>query len=160
MRLRTYDIEMDASGTVFSFVSEGPQGKIPKLIKYSKMGKGRIYNLGFGDIDARSGAIDDLSRTDNQDTDIVLATVVQTVLAFTTLYPGSLIYAKGSTPARTRLYQMGIARFLEDITRDFEVFGLIGDTWEEFERGRRYEAFIAERRPAYGEKAKEGGKNE
>ena len=160
MRLATYDIEMDASGMVYSFVSEGPQGRIPKLIKYSKMGKGRIFNLGFGDIDARSGGINDLSRSDNGDTDMVLATVVQTVLVFTTLHPGSLIFAKGSTAARTRLYQMGIRRHLEEIQRDFDVFGLIGETWEAFDIGRRYHAFIAERRPLEPENTKKGEGNE
>lgn len=35
-----------------------------------------------------------------------------------------VIYTEGSTPARSRLYQMGIAYNLEEIKEDFEMGGL------------------------------------
>jgi len=50
--------------------------------------------------------------------------------------------AKGSTASRTRLYQMGIAEFWEDIQEIFEVKAYYKDRWESFERGKNYDAFF------------------
>jgi uncharacterized protein DUF6934 len=70
------------------------------------------FNLGFGDLNKATGKIDDLAVTDNQDRKKVLATVAATLLEFTRQFPDAAVYATGSTPARTRLYQIGItARF-------------------------------------------------
>ncbi len=68
-----------------------------------------IYNLGFGDQDPNSGKTDDVMVNNNEDRDIVLATVANTIVEFCNHYGNHYIYAKGSTTARTRVYQMGIA---------------------------------------------------
>ena len=68
-----------------------------------------IYNLGFGDQDPNSEKTDDVVVNNNEDRDIVLATVANTIVEFCNYYGNHYIYAKGSTTARTRLYQMGIA---------------------------------------------------
>ena len=36
MKLPKYELKGEKALTVFEFVSEGPNGKIPKIIKYSK----------------------------------------------------------------------------------------------------------------------------
>ena len=56
--------------------------------------------------------------------------------------PKALLVAKGSTPARTRLYQIGIANFFHQISETFEIQGYITDVWEPFKRGKSYEAFL------------------
>jgi hypothetical protein len=145
MKLETYELEMDESGRVFEFVSNGPKGSIRKRVVYSQMYKNGIFNLGFGDINLTTNQFDDHSRSDNGDAEKVLATVVQTVLVFTMFRPKAIIYAKGSTPARTRMYQMGVSKYLESISEHFQVYGLINGEWEPFRKARRYEAFLAER---------------
>jgi len=50
--------------------------------------------------------------------------------------------AKGSTPSRTRLYQMGISEFWDEIQGIFEVKGYHGNNWEAFRKGKNYEAFF------------------
>ena len=65
------------------------------------------FNLGFGDQDESTGKINDLTISNNSDTDRILATVAATILEFTAHFPDAIVYVKGSTPARTRLYQMG-----------------------------------------------------
>jgi len=105
-----------------------------------------LYNLAFGDKDHSTGEIDDKVISNNGDSEKVLATVVATVYAFTDKYPESWIYATGSTKARTRLYRMGISKYLNEVTSDFEILGQLGDDWEDFEGGKDYEGFLVRRK--------------
>lgn len=131
---------------VFEFTSDGPKGQIRKLVKYSETNLKDLYNLAFGDRDEESGEIDDKSISNNGDSDMVLATVVSTVYAFTERYPDSWVFATGSTKARTRLYRRGLTKYLLEIRRDFQVFGLKDDEWEPFEKDVNYEAFLVKRK--------------
>ena len=72
-----------------------------------------------------TGDFDDFVITNNQDTIKVLATVAASVYAFSDVYPNARIYATGSTPARTRLYRMGISNNLEELQEQFDVFGFL-----------------------------------
>ncbi|GLU56937.1 DUF6934 family protein [Dyadobacter frigoris] len=71
---------------------------------------------------------------------------MRTVYAFTDKYPDAWIYATGSTKARTRLYKMGISKFLEEVTSDFEVLGELNDDWETFKSDIEYEGFLVRRK--------------
>ena len=51
--------------------------------------------------------------------------------------------ASGSTISRTRLYRMGITMYLDEIQKDYHIYGLRHDDWEIFEKGIEYEAFLA-----------------
>ena len=57
-----------------------------------------------------------------------------------------MIYATGSTKSRTRLYRMGIAKFLSEIEEDFEVLGEQNDGWETFRKNIEYEGFLVRRK--------------
>lgn len=129
--------------TSFIFYSEGPRGKIKKRIRYREISSG-IFNLAFGDVydDGNADFINDLSRSDNGDRDKVLATVADTCRAFIERYPDALIFAVGSTPSRTRLYQIGICRNIVKINRLFFVSGYRNGNWEPFESGRNYHGFL------------------
>jgi len=54
--------------------------------------------------------------------------------------------ATGSTKSRTRLYRMGITKYFEEIQKDYFIFGLRNEEWENFEIGIEYEAFLAKRK--------------
>jgi hypothetical protein len=144
-----YVFETNDSFLDFEFESCGPKGKIKKVIRYSpRNADGMTYfNLGFGDWNEVENRIDDSSTSDNRDTQKVLATVAATVLEFTAVYPDMPVYAKGSSPARTRLYQMGISANLGQIEPLLVIYALNkeGD-WEPFRRGVNYEAFMAWRK--------------
>jgi len=146
MKLPKYPLKAEKSLMVFEFTSDGPKGQIRKLVKYSETNLKDMYNLAFGDRDEESGEIDDKSISNNGDSDMVLATVVSTVYAFTERYPDSWVFATGSTKARTRLYRRGLTKYLLEIRRDFQVFGLIDDEWEPFEKDVNYEAFLVKRK--------------
>jgi hypothetical protein len=71
--------------------------------------------------------------------------VAQATLLFTQKNPDSLIYAKGSTVARTRLYQMSLNKHWQDISIYFRVWGLKTENWQDFEPTINYEAFLVQR---------------
>jgi hypothetical protein len=105
-----------------------------------------IYNLAFGDYNEETEAIDDSIITNNNDSQKVLATVASTLYVFTDKHPNVWVYATGSNSARTRLYRMGITTNIEQVLEDFEIFGLSDDSWQEFEKGKEYEAFLVKRK--------------
>lgn len=144
-----YEFQTNESYLDFEFESTGPKGLVKKVVRYSPRNvEGMTYfNLGFGDWNEEEGRIDDVSTTNNLDTQKVLATVAATVLEFTAAYPDMLVYAEGSTPARTRLYQMGISANLAQIEPILEIYAFKkGKGWEAFQMGTNYEAFMARRK--------------
>lgn len=146
MNLEKYALKSEEDLTVFEFISEGPRGTIRKLIQFQETTEPGVYNLAFGDKSQITGDIDDLAVSNNGDTDKVLATVVAALYAFFDHYPDVLVYATGSTAARTRLYRMGIIRFYREMQQDFYLFGQVGDNFQEFENGTTYDGFLAQRK--------------
>ena len=147
MKLPKYPLASSDKMMTFEFVSEGKKGLIHKLVKFQPTNLNGLYNLAFGDKDIETGEIDDKVISNNGDSEKVLATVVATVYAFTDKYPDAWVYATGSTKARTRLYRMGISRFLNEINEDFEILGEISDNWESFKLDVEYEGFLVRRKP-------------
>ena len=69
----------------YEFDSDGPKGKIRKIVRYSPQNSNGVtyFNLGFGDLNLKTGKIDDLVTSNNQDREKILATVAATVIEFT-----------------------------------------------------------------------------
>ncbi|MEO8112583.1 MAG: hypothetical protein ABI594_21215 [Ginsengibacter sp.] len=147
MKLDRYELKADEPLTTFEFLSEGPKGKIEKIIQFSLVNQiENVYNLAFGDKNYLTGEIDDKIVTDNGDSDKVLATVVAAIYAFCEYFSGAWIYATGSTAARTRLYKMGINKYFDIVESDFEIYGQIQNEWESYIKGKDYQAFIVQRK--------------
>ena len=149
MNLKCYRYYTSETSLDFEFDSEGPKGRIRKVVSYSPQYAGsiRYFNLGFGDLNKATGKIDDLAVTDNQDREKVLATVAATVLEFTRQFPDAMVYATGSTPARTRLYQMGISANLPQVAPLLYVYGYEQNKgWEPYQKNVRYDAFLVKRK--------------
>ena len=146
MNLDKYELKSGERLEVYEFVSIGQIGRIPKLVQYTPTNYKDLYNLGFGDKNAETGEIDDNVISNNGDSEKVLATVVATLYAFTDTHKNALVFATGSTKSRTRLYRMGITKYLEEVQQDFEIFGELGEDWEEFRKDIDYEAFLVKRK--------------
>jgi hypothetical protein len=114
MNLARYPLKASDDFRRFEFFSEGPKGRIRKMVEFQQDGKDNFYNLAFGDWDEVSGSINYKSRSNNGDRDKVMATIASAVFEFMLVYSDALIYAEGETDARTRLYQMGINKHLAD----------------------------------------------
>lgn len=146
MNLEQYEIEAESTLTIFEFISEGKKGMISKIIQFQETKQEGLYNLVFGDKNILSGRIDDLSVSDNGDTEKVLATVITAVYAFFDKHPEAWVYVTGSTKVRTRLYRMGITKFYPEMIKDFELYGEANHEWHRFEIGKDYDAFLAEQK--------------
>lgn len=146
MKLPKYPLASSDKMMTFEFVSEGKKGLIHKIVKYQPTNLKGLYNLAFGDKDPKTGGIDDKVISNNGDSEKVLATVVATVYAFTDKYPDIWVYATGSTKARTRLYRMGISKFLEEVMEDFEILGELNEDWEAFKTDVEYEGFFGQKK--------------
>lgn len=146
MNLPNYPLSAEDDLTTFEFISEGPKGLIRKLIQFTQTNLQGFYILAFGDKDNETGQIDDLAISNNNDTEKILATVVATVYAFTDKNPDIWIYATGSTKARTRLYRMGINKYLAEASKNFEILGQKEKHWESFEKNTNYDGFLVKRK--------------
>jgi hypothetical protein len=128
MKIDKYALRSEGSFTIFEFVSVGPKGFVQKLVHFQKADEPGLYNLAFGDKNHETGELDDLVKTNNGDSEKVLATVVAALYAFFSKHPDALVYATGSTISRTRL------------------FGEVGDEFHVFEIGKDYTGFLVQRK--------------
>ncbi|WP_435404586.1 DUF6934 family protein [Mucilaginibacter flavus] len=133
----------------YEFYSDGPKGRIRKLVIFTRISEEEphVYNLAFGDAHPLSGQLDDSVVSNNEDRDTVLVTVAQTIVDFCNHHGNHYIYAEGSTASRTRLYQISISNLWQYISADFEVYGLKNDQWYNFRPNTiNYEAFLVQRK--------------
>ena len=72
----------------------------------------------------------------------VLHTVAEAARSFMNFWPDAIIILRGSTASRTRLYQMGIAAFWEEIGLGFQVWGEFEEEWVPFKKGVNYSGFL------------------
>jgi len=147
MHLPHYDYIDEQAACEFSFVSEGTKGQIQKRVVYTPLPQNpEVINLAFGDIDQESGELSDTVNSNNGDRKKVLVTVAQTIHEYCNQYGNHYITASGSTPSRTRLYQMEISALQEEIEAEFNLWGLNQNQWQPFRKGINYEAFLVKRK--------------
>ncbi|MEZ0608795.1 hypothetical protein ACAW74_09775 [Fibrella sp. WM1] len=155
MNNNKYDLRVNSTGDVFAFNSISARRTIFKVIEFSPInledlegtGFENVYNLGFGDYDPDTGEVNDSVSSNNEDRDKVLATVAAAALHFLYNNPSFTLYAIGSTPARTRLYQMGLNSHYDSIIEEYNLYGLSNQHgWQPFERNTNYLAFVMRKR--------------
>jgi hypothetical protein len=126
----------------FEFESVSSDKRIRKAIEYVKISEyPSIYSLSMGDIQ-EDGNIDLYVVSNNNDTQKVFFTIFQTMLVLFDEYPDSKILFYGSTPNRTRLYQIQINKFLHEVEHFFQIWGIVDGIQERFVKNKNYQAFI------------------
>ena len=149
MNLETYKYSSGDNLLDFEFNSEGPRGKVIKAVRYMPMKVDGIvyFNLRFGDLNQKTGKVDDLAVTNNLDREKIRAIIAATVLECTRHFPDIMKYAQGSTRVRTRLYQIGISANWDKIDALLDVYGYEQDRgWQPFRKNVNYLAFLAKRK--------------
>ncbi len=142
MRYEKYQFRTDEDLKIFEFLSVGKKGAIRKRVYFKTFENTDVYNLAFGDVNPETDDFDDMVITDNGDTEKVLATVATIVFTFLDKYTNAIVHAMGATPSRTRLYQIGISKNIEELQEKYQVFGLFEDRfWIEFKKNVPYSAF-------------------
>lgn len=126
----------------FEFESISDSKQIRKAIEYIKIRQyPSIYSLSMGDV-KEDGSIDLYVVSNNNDTQKVFFTIFQTMLIFFDEYPDSKILFYGSTPNRTRLYQIQINKFLDEVEHFFQIWGIVDGVQEQFIKNKNYQAFL------------------
>jgi hypothetical protein len=107
----------------FVFSSVG-KTNIIKLVEFSTTSTPGVYNLGFGDL-LPDGTIDDKANSNNGDIVLVLVTIVQIIIDFTSKHPDAKIVFAGSTHGRTNLYARILKLYYQDFSKEFRITALI-----------------------------------
>ena len=126
-----YPIIANLQGTSFDFMSQGNNGPIPKRISFKTTEYDEIYNLVFGEL-GLTGELDDTLNTHNNDTEIIIATIISAIYAFTASHPSAWVFASGKTAILVRFYKIMIQKYLEEIKDDFNVYEDIEIYWEKY----------------------------
>ena len=105
-----------------------------------------IYNLALLDYDLDSQKYSDLSVTDNGDMLEIFATLLNVITEFLNEYKSKKIYFEGSTPSRTRLYQIVINKIYNPHNQDLIILGLKNKEWYQFEPNINFEGFLIEKK--------------
>ncbi|MCF0042654.1 DUF6934 family protein [Dyadobacter fanqingshengii] len=136
-----YAFKHASKKNTFSFVSIGKRGQIKKVVQF-RLIEDNVYNLGFGDYSEELKTLDDMVVTNNGDMEKVLATIIAIIEHFFTGNPDVHIFLTGSTPSRTRLYQIVINSHHDDLASHFEIYGLQQNQWRRFRKNINYESFL------------------
>lgn len=140
-----YNFEVLEDAYRFNFNSVGPKGIIPKTIIYSHTDLPNYYNLALGDVKP-DGSLDVFSKSNNDDMEKILATVIQTLMVFLAYHPEGNVFFTGSTPTRTRLYQIVLNKEIDKVDSTLKVLGLYEDNLEPFEPNKNYEGFVVSKK--------------
>src|SRR6185312_12300902 len=122
MHLEKYTAVKGDSDFYYEFYSEGPKGRIRKIVRLMSLTEygNDYYNLYLGDWLEAEDRFSDTVVSNNMDREKILATVAAIVVDFTAAIPHAVIFAEGNTALRNRLYQMGISANW----RDFRKIGI------------------------------------
>lgn len=144
MNSERYEYTIDESLQDYRFYSIGTNGKISKIVFFGLQNlDGKTFlSLTFGNYTEKPGKIDIFDVSNNGDTEKILATLFTIILDFLSRFPDMWVYTVGSTAPRTRLYQMGINKYWNDIHPLLLVYGEHSGVWEPFETNRQYDAFF------------------
>lgn len=141
MNYDAYNLLATEEITRFQFQSTGKRGVFEKVISFSQIHE-NIYNLALLDYNPATGEESDLSVTDNGDLTKVLATTLKAIRLFLENYPDKLVYIKGSTKSRTRLYQISINKVYPFLKDDLIILGQQDAEWVEVEPNLSFESFL------------------
>jgi hypothetical protein len=142
MKQSFYNYNTDNDSLTFIFESVSEKKIVRKTIIYTPFDDNQdIYNLTLADI-LPDGTFSDKTVSNNEDMNKIMATVIQTIIHFFVKYSSKMIYIEGSTPERTRLYRIILAKELSEIEKTFNIYGVINDDLERFVKNRPYQSFI------------------
>jgi hypothetical protein len=146
VNLERYEYERSRTYKEYRFYSEGPKGRILKVARFVKMRNypSSAYNLVFGDWDEVKNKIDDKAKTNNGDTEKVLLTVAMIIILFTDIFRNAIVHFKG-LGARTRLYQISINKYWDEIKEMIYVSGYVNGLSGPFKKNITYDGFLINR---------------
>ena len=140
-----YNFQVGAEARNFSFSSAGPR-PVEKRIIYAETTLPDFFNLALADLE-EDGSLNFYSVRNNGDLERIMATIAQTLLVFFQHYPTAKVAFTGSTTARTRLYQIILARESHAVAVDFVLSGVKDGLLETLRPNRDYDGFVIALQP-------------
>ena len=137
----SYPFNVLENGQRFEFQSVSYDRTIQKVVEFRELEIPDIYNLALVDVN-KDGTFDDMSVSNNQDMETIIATVIRTIQVFLTFQPIAKVLFMGSTPSRTRLYRGIINKYLAQAEQIYEIHGIINWVNEPFQGDKTYDAFL------------------
>jgi hypothetical protein len=107
--LDRYYYTADKTFMAYRFISNGPQGAIQKIAKFSLIDE-NLYNFGFGDLDPISGDISDTVVSDNKDVDITVDPALSS-------FEGHPFFEKKSKTAKQLFAKIGLPKGISKKSR-------------------------------------------
>jgi hypothetical protein len=144
MESSSYPLFAGDTPLAYTFYSDGSRGRIEKLILYTRLQVERhiVFNLSLGDVDEKTNQIREDVVSGNADGDKIFRTVAKSISLICGRYSDAYIQILGNSLPKNRLYQMTILRQLEQVQLRYEVYGLVDNRWEEFQKNRQYRGFL------------------
>jgi len=136
-----YPFSVLENGQRFEFQSVSHDRTIQKVVEFRELEISNIYNLALVDV-KQDGTFDDMSVSNNQDMETIIATVIRTIQVFLAFQPTAKVLFMGSTPSRTRLYRGIINKYLAEAEKIYEIHGIIDWVNEPFQGHKTYDAFL------------------
>ncbi|MCF0050926.1 hypothetical protein LXM25_12710 [Dyadobacter sp. LJ53] len=140
MKHKFYPYRASGDFLRFTFESISEQRIVRKKAEFVPISP-VLYNFAFGDV-IDDEEINDLAVTNNKDTYTVLATVIRIIQDFLSSNEDKLVYFQGSTPSRTRMYQIILTKEMANWEEKFTVYGVIDGEMMPFKIDFRFDAFI------------------
>jgi hypothetical protein len=152
--LEKYSVTSSEDYFVNRFESHGKQ-VILKEVLFEKMNFDNVYNLALGDINPITDEPDYFVKSKNGDITKIFATIAWIISKFTEKYPIYLVHIKGNEEYKNMAYRLALNKFLEELSGNFEIRGIIGDLesedlqMEDYEPNTKYNGFLVKRKPNY-----------
>jgi hypothetical protein len=143
MITESYNYIAFANKTYYYFESEGIQGKIPKLIIFTYLGK-NYWNLAFGDM--HNGSINDSVVSNNHDIVKTFGTIAKVIYDFSDEFPKRHIRIKPVDEKRRSLYNHIFRRNYDVINLTFQIIGINKKKKEPYSPTKTYEYFELKRK--------------
>jgi hypothetical protein len=140
-----YPVKFDYENASFLFQSIGKRGIFEKAVFITPLSPD-VHNLALLDYDPATNDYSDQSVTDNGDMAEVIATVISIIQRFLDSNPDQKIYFEGSTPGRTRLYQIAISKVYDPDHSNLVIKGYKNSCWTSFEPNTRFDGFLIEKK--------------
>ena len=140
MEDQAYNISR-VSRYVFKFPSIGKK-QLLKQVSFSGMKYNPdVYNLALGTV-LENGTVNFQDNSNNGDLVKVFSTVIKCIKIFTDDFPGKIIFFKGNTVQKTRVYNEIIRRHYDEFSVYFNIFGVNADgsayTIDKFDCSKNY----------------------
>lgn len=144
MITESYDYITLVKNTYFYFESEGNQGKIAKIVTFSRLNN-KYWNLGFGDL--QGNKINDSIVSNNHDIVKLISTVAKIAYAFSDKFPKRGLEINPIDEKRKSLYNHVFRRNYETINANFHIIGVNNEGDEEvYSPKKNYDLFRLKRK--------------